>query len=141
MIFSTGPSPDPKLIEDRPDDVSLEAAVGAWSAGYYDARNEREYHIFPADSEDLQPFYSNGFERGERDELHMQRINERIPEKERAKASAKKPAQRSSEAPQPVLASLGIARRGRAVHRALKTNSDLLMAGSVLAVAAALVWG
>ncbi len=136
MIFSTGPSPDPKLIEDRPDDVSLEAAVGAWSAGYYDARNKREYHIFPADSEDLQPFYSNGFERGERDELHMQRINERIPEKERGKAP---------DRPAPVVVRPPFLRRvllrSRAAHRALKTNSDLLMAGSVLAVAAALVWG
>ncbi len=139
MIFSTGPSPDPKLIEDRPDDVSLEAALGAWSAGYYDARNKRDYHIFPADSEDLQPFYSNGFERGERDELHMQRINERIPEEERtkAKASEKKPAPIIVRPPLP----RRVALRAREAHGALKANADLLMVGSVLSVAAALVWG
>jgi hypothetical protein len=138
LIFSTGPSPDPKLIEDRPDDVSLEAAVGAWQAGYLDARNKRAYHIFPADSEDLQPFYSNGFERGERDELHMQRINERIPEEERSKTP-------SGARPAPVVVRPPFLRRAalraRATHKALKTNSDLLMVGSVLAVAAAMVWG
>lgn len=87
MMFSTGPSPDPKLIEDRPDDVSVEAAVGAWLAGYSDARKDREYHVFPPDSTDLQPFYSNGFERGERDELHMQRINGRLPEENAGEAA------------------------------------------------------
>ena len=80
MIFSTGPTPDPKLIEDRPDNVSVEAALGAWNAGYWDARAERDYHVFPGDAADLQPFYSDGFERGERDELHKVRINERLPD-------------------------------------------------------------
>ena len=135
MIFSTGPAPDPKLIEDRPDHVSLEAAVGAWSAGYWDARHKREYHIFPADSEDLQPFYSNGFERGERDELHMQRITERLPERE-----PKTDKEALPDAPIDAILR-AIANGARSAHRGLKANSDLLMVGSVLAVAAAMVWG
>lgn len=95
MIFSTGPTPDPKLIEERPDTVSVEAALGAWNAGYWDARALRDHHTFAEDVTELQELYDDGFGRGLRDQLHQDRINERVPREAGAgKAAGPPPARR-----------------------------------------------
>lgn len=149
MMFAFGPQPDPKVIEDRADDVSMEAAFGAWSAGYSDGRNERAYHVFPEDSQDLQPLYSDGFERGERDRLYAKRIEERLPkepgdEASRSLAKLSEASEQLDDASGDSAARVAWRRTGRewlAIWRWLKETIDVLMFFAVLALAAALIWG
>lgn len=131
--FSLGPQPDRKVIEDRPDGVSIEAAVHAWSAGYTDARTGRDYYIFPDDSADLQPLYSDGFERGERDKLHLARITERVPKEEGEENSA------ASSRPRPAIRAEP-ARVVGLLSRQIKANFEVLVLLSALGLIAAVVW-
>ena len=134
-IFSFGPQPEQKVIEDRPDGVSVEAAFHAWQADYADARAGRDYHVFPEDSADLQPLYSDSFERGERDKLHMTRIAERVPAKPEEQEQSP-PVQRSS----PLWRSLASWLRLRALRRQVKVNIEVLLFLAALGLIAAVVW-
>ena len=132
MMFAMGPVPDQMLIETRPENVSMEAALGAWHAAYSDARNERPYHVFPPDTHDLQEFYEDGYLRGQRDKLHMQRINERLgPEaaEEQPRTPESTPGDRLLKAIFPY----------RTLHDHLLENSALLQALATASVAVALL--
>lgn len=132
MMFAIGPQPDRKVIEDRPDGVSVEAAMMAWHAGYNDAHNARPYHVFPDDAAELQALYSNGFERGEVDRRHVERVNGRIPEAERAGSSA-------AEEPAVEAGSAGSARaKARSAARWAEDNPGLVNSGAILAGALAI---
>lgn len=131
MLFAMGPTPDRELLDSRPDDVSFEAAVGAWHAAYSDARNDRAYHVFPPDTHVLQEFYEDGYLRGQRDKLHMKRINERIPRE-------------SSAAPDPEFLTPSVRlrvalERAETLHKHLLGNSELVKALATTLVAAAIL--